>query len=277
MTRGFTLLPQSRVQTTGGLETSGLIGGPSETSLHACFEPDEPGCAGHFSIPTDPTRRLVAFTNPLTPAAEKFRGLSSRLKHIQKRSSLKRLLVTSAVPGEGKSLIAANLAITIASHKQRTLLIDGDLRRASVTKMVDLSGRTGLRHWWKAKLPVESILYRNDQLPLWLLPSDMQTDSPVNILQSPELQQLIAAMSALFEWVIIDSPPITVFADAASWSVTADGIILVARYGVTPASCLGRALKEIDTAKIAAIVLNGADVREEHNYYAHYYGHQIAP
>ena len=256
----------------GGLEVPpGVVASFSESAIYSCDESEEPGYCNQFAIPTDPRSRLIAFNDQLSVGAEKFRFLSSRLKHLQNRNSLKILLVTSSVPEEGKTVVAANLAITLASHQQRTLLIDGDLRHASTTQMFDLTGRTGLLDWWKENLSTEQVLYKCQRLPLWLLPSASHSDEAVNVLQSSGLQQLVSTLSTSFTWIIIDSPPLSLFADAVSWSATADGIVFVARRGITPLNSLRHVIKTIDISKVLAVVLNEANVGKEQEYYAHYY------
>jgi capsular exopolysaccharide synthesis family protein len=176
------------------------------------------------------------------------------------------------MPGEGKTLVATNLAVTMAVHNQRTLLVDGDLRHASAGRIFNLTGRPGIVDWWEGKSLIENTLYKSDQLPLWILPAAEHNDSDVRLLQSSDLQQLIATLSESFDWIIIDSPPLTPFADAASWTVLTDAVVLVARRGVTPQKILRRALKTIDITKVIATVFNDAEVNDEQHYYNHYYG-----
>lgn len=231
---------------------------------------EEPGHCGHFGIPAEPQNRLIAFSEKLSVSAEKFRLLSSQLQRLHNGNLLKSVLVTSAGPGEGKTMVAANLAITLASQQRRTVLIDGDLRHRTATRLFGVAGHAGPLNWWRENLPAERILYKCLDLPLWLCPAP-PSDNAVNLLQSSGLQQFVSTLSALFTWIVIDSPPLSLFADAASWSTAADGIVLVARSGITPVHSFRQALKMVEVSKVVATVLNEADVGRELQYYNHYY------
>src|SRR5882724_7113882 len=100
--------------------------------------------------------------------AEKFRTLAARLRYLQNKDELKRLVITSAVQGEGKSLISANLAITLA-RRQRTLLIDGDLRRSGLKELFGTQNMRGLTDWWQRSVGISNFLTRVEGLSLWHL------------------------------------------------------------------------------------------------------------
>jgi capsular exopolysaccharide synthesis family protein len=223
-----------------------------------------------FSIPVSPEKRLVAITERLGFGAEKLRMLSARLKYAQNRRSLKRLLITSAIVGEGKTTITANLAVLLAQQQQRVLLIDGDLHQAALTSLFGLSSRPGLGEWWQRQQEIDDFTYRAEGIPLWFLPSGKWVEQPLTMLHSGELQQLIENMSQRFDWVIIDSPPLAPLADAATWQTMTDCVLVVARKAVTPKKLLERSLTLLDKSKLLGIVLNDADSNEE-RYYARYY------
>src|SRR5437016_3200664 len=112
--------------------------------------------------------RLVALTNQTSVGAEKFRSLAARLRYLQNKQNLKKLVITSAVQGEGKSLISANLAITLA-RRQRTLLIDGDLRRSGLRDLFGTQNMRGLTDWWQRAVGIGTFLTRVEGLSLWHL------------------------------------------------------------------------------------------------------------
>ena len=231
---------------------------------------DELMRVGQFEISDSSELRLVAINEPDGVGAERLRTLASRLKRAQHRHAIKKLLVTSAVSGEGKTLISANLAITLAMQQQRTLLIDGDLRGGSLGELFNTENQPGLADWWGAMGSIMKILYRAQQLPLWVLPAGKYYDRPLNILQSSEFAELLTQLSAMFDWVLIDSPPLTPFADGATLASLSDAILLITRVGVTPKKLLRDAQKSIDGVKIIATVLNEAAVND-HQYYHRYY------
>ena len=223
-----------------------------------------------FAIPESPDLHLVAINEPGGVGAERLRTLASRLKRAQQRYAIKKLLVTSAVPGEGKTLISANLAITLALHRQRTLVIDGDLRGGTLSALLDAANRPGLADWWGTGEPIAATLYRAEQLPLWVLPAGKYHDSPLTLLQSSEMTELFPQLSAMFDWIVIDSPPLTPFADAATLASMSDAVVLVTRQGFTPKRLLREALKSIDGTRIIATVLNEATISHQ-QYYQRYY------
>jgi capsular exopolysaccharide synthesis family protein len=223
-----------------------------------------------FVISSSSELRLVAINEPAGVGAERLRTLASRLKHAQQQYAIKKLLVTSAVPGEGKTLISANLAITLAMHRQKTLIIDGDLRGGSLGGLFDVEDHHGLADWWETRGSIMTSLCRAAQVPLWVLPAGKYHDGPLGILQSPDFVELMAQLYAMFDWIIIDTPPLTPFADAATLANLADAVLLVTRQGITPKKLLREALKSIDGTRIIATVLNEAQVSDQQYYHRYY-------
>lgn len=245
----------------------GLLTDPSIPNVEG-----QEDCVGlsRFEIPSYPECRLVSINDQQSIGAERLRTLAARLRQAQHRHSLRKLLITSAVPGEGKTLMSANLAITLALHRQRTLIIDGDFRKPSLAGVLDVGNRNGLADWWERKDSISASLLQAEGLPLWFLPAGREPHSPASILQSAEIADLLKQLSMQFDWILIDSPPLTPFADAATWATLSDAIVLVARQATTPKKVLQDALKSIDTKKVIAKLLNDSKVSDE-NYYHHYY------
>lgn len=222
-----------------------------------------------FALPNDPECRLVAINERGSAASERFSTLASRLKYAQQRHSLRKLLVTSAVPGDGKTMVSTNLAVTLALHRQRTLLIDGDLRKPSVAGVLKINSDSGLADWWKRRVPVSSLLFREENIPLWVLPAGRHAEDATTLLQSAEFAELLTQLSLQFDWVVIDSSPLVPFGDAATMATMADAIVLVTRRGATPTRLLRTAVKTIDSKKIIATVLNDTTVTD-YKYYQYY-------
>src|SRR5215467_7141981 len=124
--------------------------------------------------------RLVFFTEPDSLAAEKFRFLGVRLRQIQQSRSLKKVLVTSTIPEEGKSFVSVNLAGMLARRKQKVLMIEGDLRRPTITKLFGLGGLVGLAEWLQGDRSKLTNIYRLDGPDFWLMPAG---DPPANPLE----------------------------------------------------------------------------------------------
>src|SRR6202162_3586348 len=134
--------------------------------------------------------RLVALTDPKSLGAEKFRALVARLESLRQRQNLelKSLQITSAVINEGKSLVAANLAVTLVKHfGYKVLLVEGDLHRPSLTTLLGLSNVEGINQWWRRReenKETDPCIYKLDDVPLWFLSAGSTCDQPSQILQS---------------------------------------------------------------------------------------------
>lgn len=226
-----------------------------------------PSCE-HLSISLPLENRLVALTQSESLAAEKFRFLGVRLQHLRRETLLKKILVTSTIPQEGKSTVSANLACTLAKRtQQKTLLIEGDVRRPSLSKMFGLPARSGLCEWLRHKQKPETSIYFLDGPEIWFLPAGDTPDNPLEILQSPTLASMMDQLCKWFDWIVIDSPPIMPLADTSLWMRIADGTLLVARQGVTEKKQLQRGLEAIEPRKLIGALLNGSKSAVKNDYY----------
>lgn len=216
--------------------------------------------------------RVVTLTEGNSLSAEKFRLLRTRLRNLRERRQLQKLVVTSAVPNEGKTLVAMNLAVCLAKHTdERILLLEGDLRKPMLGEHLGIKSLPGVGQWWASvDEPVHKFIYRFDDLQLWILPAGSAPEDPVNILQSSRFLELYKHLSACFDWIIIDSPPLLPMADVSFWSRQADGLLLVVREGTTPKTILQKGLDTLDNPKVIGVVLNDAN-QVESSYYHHYY------
>ncbi len=215
--------------------------------------------------------RLVALTDRQSLGAEKFRQLSLRLKHLQRKGPLKKVLLTSGVGDEGKSLIAANLAVSLAcDNNQKVLLLGGDLRQPILDRHFGVNGLKGLSEYLQGDQPATDFIYRVDSLQLWLLPAGSTPAEPLELLQSPRLSQLLAQLTGWFDWLVIDSPPLLLCADAGVWARMADGTLLVIRQGKTSKKLLQSALENLDNSSLLGVILNEW-TDSVHKYYEKYY------
>lgn len=221
-------------------------------------------------IPITAPHHLVAVTERDSIGAESFRSLAIRLRGFQKRRQLKKLLVTSSIKGEGKSVISANLAATLAAQ-ERVLLIDGDMHQAGLQEVLGSRGQSGLADWWKSPEPIVNLLSRVDGLSLWYLPAGEAQEDPLEILQSQRLAEMLRQVADWFDWIIIDSPPLVPVSDSTLWATQVDGTLLIVRRGTTPKALLKKAL-ETEHLKLLGIVTN--EWEEMHQqYYGRYYGY----
>src|ERR1700678_2322256 len=211
-----------------------------------------PGILDEFpSLPINmtPESKLVALAKEESLGAEKFRYLAVRLRQLRQTRAIKKILITSSIPQEGKSTVSANLACTLARRKQqKTLLLEGDLRRPTVAARFGLGHIPGLCEYLSGQ--TSSInLYRLESLGLWVLPAGAAPQNPLELMQSGKLAPLMEQVESWFDCIVIDSPPVLPLADTSIWSRSADGILLVTRPGVTEKQQLQRGLASLEAKK----------------------------
>jgi capsular exopolysaccharide synthesis family protein len=222
------------------------------------------------------TSRLVTLTDPKSLGAEKFRALAARLENLREKGELRSLQITSAVVNEGKSLVAANLAVTLVKHfGYKVLLVEGDLHRPSLTTVLGLTDLEGINQWWHSReedAEIAPYIRKLDDMPLWFLSAGSAFDQPSQILQSARFAETFVQIAGGFDWVVVDSTPMTPIVDANLWSRLVDGTLLVVREGVAPIKALKMGVRGLDNPKWLGIVLNEASEFDRVNYSDQYYG-----
>ena len=220
------------------------------------------------AVPTD--SRLVSIEKEESLGAEKFRFLAVRLRQLRQTRPLKKILITSTIPQEGKSTVAANLACTLARRKpQKTLLLEGDLRRPTLASRFGLGRVAGLSEWFRGEGSAMNI-YRLETLGLWVLPAGNAAENPLELMQSGKLGPLMEQLTAWFDWIVIDSPPVLPLADTSVWARLADGILLVTRPGVTEKHQLERGLATLEKSKLLGALVNSSTDAAHSDYYQRY-------
>lgn len=221
-----------------------------------------------ISVPVTADSRLVVHTEKDSAATEAFRLLSVRLRHIRKDRTLRKVLITSTVPSEGKSTIAANLACALAtSRDEKVLLLEADIRRPSLTEAFRLSDHLGLCDWLQNKSTLLEGIYRLDGPGFWILPAGRVAANPLALLQSPRFPLALDELQLWFDWIIIDTPPILPLADTSVVSKMADGILLVTRRGKTEKKLMERGIEAIEKSKLLGAVLNSSNKHHKDYYY----------
>lgn len=214
------------------------------------------------------SRRLVSLAGQDGPAAESFRFLGVRLRHMRRDRALKKLLITSSIPQEGKSLVAANLACTLSLRSPlRTVLLEGDFRRPSLTQLFGLHGKPGICEWLREERDLAGCMYQLSTPGVWILPAGSSSGNYLELLQSARISRLIEEASQAFDWVIVDSPPVLPLADTSIWSRQVDGILLVTRQGKTEKRQLMKALDAVESQKLIGAVLNSSSNSAHGDYY----------
>jgi capsular exopolysaccharide synthesis family protein len=268
---------QSEVTPPGAVDMHSEPATPrQETALTKVSQPKSARSSSiqSVSLRVLPESRLVALTAPNSLGAEKFRALVTRLEHIHKRSGLKCFQVTSSIINEGKTLLSANVALSLAKHLgAKTLLVEGDLHRPTLGTIMGFSKMRGLSHWWSNRdQDLELFVRKLNDLPLSFLSAGTPCNSPSDILRSTRFVRAFEQLASQFDWVVVDSPPILPIVDVNLWSRLVQGTLLVIREGVTPVKALKQGLLALDHPNLIGVVLNEASVTNEAKYNRHYYG-----
>jgi capsular exopolysaccharide synthesis family protein len=179
-------------------------------------------------------------------------------------------MVASAVAGEGKSLTAANLALTLSeSYRRNVLLIDADLRRPSLHSIFQVSGAPGLSDGLisveEPKLPLHRLSSR-----LTVLPAGRPTSDPIGAITSERMRRLVEEAREVFDWVIIDTPPVGLLTDASLLASMADGVLLVVKAESTPFDLVNRAVDALGRERMLGVVLNRAREQAHQSSYDYY-------
>jgi capsular exopolysaccharide synthesis family protein len=216
--------------------------------------------------------RLVCLTDQGSLAAEKFRVLGLKLRHLREQRKLKRIVITSSIPEEGKSLIAANLALNQSRSKVlNAVLVDGDLRRPELASRFGFRrDLAGLSEVLRGERQLSDVVYKLEGSGLWFLPAGVAPENPIEVMQAGRLRQLLEQLETFFDWIIIDTPPVLPLADTPLWMKLADGVLLVSREGVCEKKQLERAIEVIDRSTVLGVVVNSCSSNEQKYYYARY-------
>jgi capsular exopolysaccharide synthesis family protein len=214
---------------------------------------------------------VSAQANPVL--VEQFRRLAASLHHAQTNGRLKVVMVTSAQPGDGKTLTAVNLALTLSeSYRRRVLLIDSDLRRPSITNISHASPQVGLSDGLKSTSERKlSVLQLTEMLTF--LPGGRPDPDPMGGLTSTRMQHIIEEASSRFDWVILDAPPVGPVADANLLAAMADTVVFVVRAAASRYADVEKAIDLLGRDRIFGVVLNALEPNSnEVQYYAEYHG-----
>jgi capsular exopolysaccharide synthesis family protein len=216
--------------------------------------------------------RMVCLTDQGGLAAEKFRVLGLKLRHMRERRKLKRIVVTGTAPQEGKSLVAANLALNQSRSKLlKTLLLDGDLRRPTLATRFGFDrSLPGLSECLRGERQLSEVVYKLNGSGLWFLPAGRAPENPLDLMQSGRLSELLDRLGEFFDWIVIDTPPVIPVADTAFWMKLADGVLVVIREGVSEKKVIERALDSFDGAVLLGVVVNSCSRSEHKGYYSRY-------
>src|ERR1700678_3785733 len=219
---------------------------------------------------------LLSYVQPKSQISEAFRALRTSLLLSQADHPPQVILVTSAVPREGKTTAAVNLAITLAQLGDRTLLMDSDLRKPGIRRALNLTGgkEVGLSSYLAGVSTLDEVLMPHPTINnLVALTTGPVPPSPADLLSSQRMREAISDLRHRFKFVVIDSPPVMAATDAVILSVLTDGVLLVVRSGETPKEAFTRTRDLLAAVKsrLLGVVLNAVDSSAPDYYYSYRY------
>jgi len=225
---------------------------------------------------TDKRIELVAQHLPKSQMSEAFRALRTSILLSQAEHPPQVILVTSALPREGKTTAAANLAVTLAQLGDKTVLVDADLRKPGVGRLLNLTGGkyAGLSSYLAGVSSLDLVTVPHPTIPnLAAIPTGPLPPNPADLLSSHKLSDAIAELRSKYKFVVIDSPPVMAATDAVILSVQTDGVLLVVRSGETPKEAFTRTRDLLTSVKcrLLGVVLNAVDSSAPDYYYSYRY------
>src|SRR5215207_6006504 len=252
---------------------SALPGGIASRDAGATLGAAEATRGGGFvTFDVSPSRvepHLIAVSQPRSAYTEKYRELRTRILQAGERMQMRAIVVTSAGIAEGKTLTALNLAWLLAQTEGiRALIIDSDLRRPCATDYLGIEARGGLSEVLGGQLSLQDAIVRLEPSGLHLLPGGRPRDDVAELLTGPSYARILSEVRRMFDYIIIDAPPLGIFTDANVLMSKADAGLLVVRAGKTRYSVVDKLLEQMPKEKLLGVVLNRtAEQPDETSYY----------
>ena len=220
----------------------------------------------------DPRMSVFEGGDEANVGAERFRTLRSRLYQISGTRPLRRVVVTSSLPAEGKTFVAANLAQSIVRQPDRkVLLIDADLRASRLHQVLGATRGPGLSDYLKGEADEFKVVQRGTDSHLCFIPAGSEVSNPSELLLNDRMKRLLEVMTPIFDWVILDTPPALPVHDASMLADLCDGVLFVVRAGTTDHQMAIKAATEFQEKNVLGVVLNRVD--SDAGYGGYYYGY----
>ena len=256
---------------------SALPGGIASRDAGATLDAAGPARAGGFvTYEVSPARvepHLIAVSQPRSAYTEQYRSLRTKILEAGERGGMRAFVITSAGVAEGKTLTALNLAWLLAQTEGvRALIIDSDLRRPCATDYLGLDARPGLSEVLGGEMRLEDAIVRLEPSGLHLLPGGRPRDDVAELLSGPSYSRLLSEVRRMFDYIIIDAPPLGIFTDANVLMSRADAGLLVVRAGKTRYSTVDKLLDQLPKERLLGIVLNRTE--EQPDPASYYYQHR---
>jgi succinoglycan biosynthesis transport protein ExoP len=231
---------------------------------------------GSSSNGYDSRVELVSHMQPQSPISEAFRALRTSLLLSQADHPPQVILMTSSLPREGKTTSAVNLAVTLAQLGDKTLLVDGDLRKPGVSRALSMADgkHAGLSSYLAGVSTLDLVTVPHPSINnLSAIPTGPIPPNPADLLSSYRLAEMVVELRKKFKFIVIDSPPVMAATDAVILSVLVDGVLLVVRSGQTPKEAFIRTRDLLTSVKcrMLGVVLNAVDAGSPDYYYSYRY------
>jgi receptor protein-tyrosine kinase len=221
-----------------------------------------------------PEASLIDASRPTEAPAEEFRSLRTRLNHLQTLQPIHSIVITSPSPAEGKSFTAANLALA-QSHLEGnlTLLCDFDFRRPILHNLFQTPRSPGATDFLQGKAELHEVIRHIEGTNLYIMPAGEAVLNPLELMNLAGVKTMLDRLPSIFNWVILDSPPLLFAADANLLSTLAHGLLMVVRMGSTTIDAVTRAMGSLCQNNIIGIVVNGAQKSELYSKYTYYHSY----
>jgi receptor protein-tyrosine kinase len=217
---------------------------------------------------------LIDVTRPHEAPMEEFRTLRTRLNHMKSLQPIHSLVVTSPSPAEGKSLSAANLSLAQAHLEGNlTLLADFDFRRPIIHTLFGVDRSPGITDYLLGRVPLEKAIRKIAGTNLYIMPAGEAVINPLELLNLREVKLMLDRLPSIFNWIVLDSPPLLFAADASLLSTLCHGTLLVVRIGHTTIDSVTRAMQSLCNNNVVGIVVNGARRGELYSKYTYYHSY----
>lgn len=217
----------------------------------------------------DPARLLYAVSSESVPGIEQFRSLRSRMQQLRAKKAMQSILVTSALMGEGKTFIAANLAMALAKQNSKVLLVDADLRKPNLHELFGAPAGPGLAEHLAGAVALADVIQGGSIENLWLLPGGEPVPDAAELVGNNRIASVLKRLVQIFDWIVLDSSPVLPVSDAVAISHSCDAVLLVAKAGVTQSDAILKTKREFRDARVLGLVLNEVAVRRGEGVYLH--------
>ncbi len=218
---------------------------------------------------------LIALLNPLSPVSENYRRMRTNIQFSRPDENVQVIMVTSSGPGEGKTVTAANLAITMAQAGRPTLYMDADLRRPAGHKMLGIEKEPGLVELLFDKLPFDQDLFASGIDDLYVIPAGSSVPNPAELMGSRRMKEFLTKLRTHFDYIVIDTPPVLAVTDAVLLSSLSDATVVVVSANETDLHSLERTIESLRAvdAPVVGSILNRFDVKRAYGYYGYRYSY----